>query len=50
MKKARYNVECHESRCCFPCEGMTGGAIEGLQGAGFLFPDLGAVYTGWFAL
>lgn len=29
---------------------VRGGAIEGLQGAGFLFPDLGADYTGWYAL
>lgn len=50
MKNVRCNVEGYESRCWFPCAGMTGGAIEGLQGAGFLFPDLGADHTGWYAL
>lgn len=39
-EKARYSVEYYESRRWFPCEGMTGGAVEGLRGAGFLFPDL----------
>lgn len=43
-------LNCYESRCWFLREGMTGGAIEGLQGAGFLFRDLGADHTSWFAL